>query len=219
MANKKNWLGILVLAFGMTVLGCTDSKLNGTWVNTGGEVFEFNNRHFEYRNIHVTTKGVYTTTISGSVKFYLDQNDFHGLNDHLNVVFFANAYIVSYSINGNTLMLDGYTSNFKDAHIFTKQQESNSKKQDKTSKNSGGKSVLVGRWVHESGATRNKPENMELLKDGTGVCDGSSITWKVEGNRFIIQSSLFGIGCDYRVLDSKLTLNYDDGSSAIFVKR
>jgi len=52
-----------------------------------------------------------------------------------------------------------------------------------------GNSALVGHWLHESGSTDNKPEDMELFKDGTGVCDGASISWKVENKRFIIQSS------------------------------
>ena len=37
MAKKKNWLGMLVIAlvFGMTVVGCGGSRLNGTWVQDG----------------------------------------------------------------------------------------------------------------------------------------------------------------------------------------
>ena len=84
--------------------------------------------------------------------------------------------------------------------------------------NKGGTSALVGRWEHESGATSNKPENIELLKDGTGVCDKMGISWKVDGNRFIITSSLIGLACDYKVSDSRLWLFYDDGSDALFKK-
>jgi hypothetical protein len=83
----------------------------------------------------------------------------------------------------------------------------------------GKASALVGRWVHESGVTYDKPENMELLKNGTGICDGFSIAWKVEGNRLIIQSSLIGLACDYKISGAKLTLTYDDGGSAIFAKK
>jgi hypothetical protein len=82
----------------------------------------------------------------------------------------------------------------------------------------GGSSALAGKWIYESGVTYNKPEDLELLKDGTGVCDGLSITWKVENRRFIISSALLGMACDYKISGSKLTLFYDDGSSATFIK-
>ena len=36
MAKKIFWLGTLVLVFGMTVVGCADRRLNGTWVNMDG---------------------------------------------------------------------------------------------------------------------------------------------------------------------------------------
>jgi len=88
----------------------------------------------------------------------------------------------------------------------------------KPSENKKGASALVGRWIHESGATRNKPENLELLKDGTGVCDEMSISWKVDGKRLIILSSLQGLACDYNVSSTRLVLFYDDGTSATFKK-
>ena len=47
---------------------------------------------------------------------------------------------------------------------------------------------------------------MELFKDGTGVCDGGSISWKVENKRFIIQSTSLGIASDYEVSGTRLTL-------------
>jgi uncharacterized protein (TIGR02145 family) len=82
-------------------------------------------------------------------------------------------------------------------------------------------SALVGHWLYESGSKNSeKPEkNIELFKDGTGVCDGYTISWKVENKRFVIQSSLFGIASDYKVSGPKLTLTYNDGTSATFVKK
>jgi len=88
----------------------------------------------------------------------------------------------------------------------------------KPSENKGRASAFVGRWKHEGGATYNKPESLELLKDGTGVCDETSISWKVDGKRFIITSSRMGLAGDYRVSDSRLVLLYDDGSRATFRK-
>lgn len=50
-----------------------------------------------------------------------------------------------------------------------------------------GSSALVGRWRLVEGPTRGNPENMELLKDGTGVSDGvGGMTWKVENSRFYL---------------------------------
>jgi len=73
----------------------------------------------------------------------------------------------------------------------------------------GGQSALVGHWMHESGSTKGKPEDMELFKDGTGICDGSSISWKVENKLFIIQSPKFGIAGDYEVSGYRLTFTYN----------
>jgi len=79
MANRKNWLGILVivLVFGMMVVGCddgsggTDPALNGTWVkiitddyDTEGEI-TFNNGNFEVKvngEPYAYAKGTYTTS-------------------------------------------------------------------------------------------------------------------------------------------------------------
>jgi len=91
MANRKNWLGILVivLVFGMMVVGCDDDStddgssgvdpaLNGTWVNSSvfvdedGNVLQtieytFNNGNYEFVYVYNGTrmpygKGTYTTS-------------------------------------------------------------------------------------------------------------------------------------------------------------
>jgi len=90
--------------------------------------------------------------------------------------------------------------------------------------NSGGGSAtpseLVGQWEHASGETEGKPENLELFKDGTGVVDGeASVTWKVENKRFVILSPLFALSCNYEVSGYELALAYDDGATAIFVRK
>jgi len=77
-------------------------------------------------------------------------------------------------------------------------------------------SALVGHWLHESGSTDKKPEDMELLKDGTGVCDGATISWKVEDKRFIIQSSSLGMVSDYEVSGYRLTLT-SNGEKSTYV--
>jgi uncharacterized protein (TIGR02145 family) len=79
---------------------------------------------------------------------------------------------------------------------------------------------LAGQWEHASGATSGKPEKLELFKDGTGVVDSKgSVTWKVENKRFVILSPLFALSCNYKVSGYELSLAYDDGTSAIFVRK
>jgi antitoxin component YwqK of YwqJK toxin-antitoxin module len=78
---------------------------------------------------------------------------------------------------------------------------------------------LVGHWVHLSGNKEyDKPKTIELFKDGTGVVDRSSVTWKVENKRLVFLSSEKGIVCNYEMSSSMLTLIYDDNSRAVFVK-
>jgi tetratricopeptide (TPR) repeat protein len=79
-------------------------------------------------------------------------------------------------------------------------------------------SALVGRWVHYEGTTRDKPEDIELFKDGTGVLDKGSVTWKVENKRLVFLSALQGLSCNYNVQGHELILAYDDEKSATFVK-
>jgi len=82
-------------------------------------------------------------------------------------------------------------------------------------------SALVGHWLREGGVrAENKPKkSIELFKDGTGVCDGNRISWKVENERLILLSSLRKIISNYKVSNIELILTYDDGKSAIFVKK
>ena len=81
---------------------------------------------------------------------------------------------------------------------------------------SGGKpSELAGDWMHGSG--NNDINKMELFKDGTGVVDGDTVSWKVENERLVVSS--FSSGLKYKVSDYELTLVNDDRDSAIFVKK
>jgi uncharacterized protein (TIGR02145 family) len=80
--------------------------------------------------------------------------------------------------------------------------------------------ALVGNWVHYESATRDKPENIELFKDGTGVVDKkASVTWKVENKRFVLLSPEMALSCDYKVSGNELTLAYDGGNNAVFVRK
>jgi uncharacterized protein (TIGR02145 family) len=67
-------------------------------------------------------------------------------------------------------------------------------------------SALVGRWV-------GKDMDMELFKDGTGVCDGVGISWKVENKRLVVLSPILGFASDYEVSSYRLTLT--EGSKKV----
>jgi uncharacterized protein (TIGR02145 family) len=90
--------------------------------------------------------------------------------------------------------------------------------------NYGGKSrpsELVGQWERASwsGSIYYRPKNLELFKDGTGVVDGGTVSWKVENKRLVILSSSKGLACNYKVSGYELALAYDDRDSAIFVRK
>ena len=89
----------------------------------------------------------------------------------------------------------------------------------------GGKSALVGRWELIEGPTRGNPENLELLKDGTGVGDDGvgGMTWKVENGRFYLTPPAFyhynAAAWDYKVSGSTLTLTDDKGTILKYKKK
>jgi antitoxin component YwqK of YwqJK toxin-antitoxin module len=87
---------------------------------------------------------------------------------------------------------------------------------------------LVGQWEYNSGDYYKgdyyiggsiKPDNVELFKDGTGILDGNTISWKVEGKRLVILSSTLGFACEYKVSGYELAVSYDGGRSAIFIRK
>ncbi|MCL1907793.1 MAG: lipocalin family protein [Holophagaceae bacterium] len=79
--------------------------------------------------------------------------------------------------------------------------------------------ALVGRWTQESTVNSRFPRNIELYKDGTGISDSMSITWKVEGKRLVMLSSLRGQSYDYNVAEAKLTLSLENLGSASYANR
>ena len=90
----------------------------------------------------------------------------------------------------------------------------------------GGSSALVGKWKIEDGQPRRnhdiKLEDMELLKDGTGIIDQLKIIWKAEKGRFFVTVTIFGTevseAFDYKISRSKLTLTDNDGESITYKK-
>jgi len=84
----------------------------------------------------------------------------------------------------------------------------------------GGTSALVGRWALEPGQpTRNNIEEMDLLKDGTGIVDGQGITWKVDNGRFYVTHPMLAASWEYKVTGGKLILTDDKGTSLTYIKK
>ena len=86
---------------------------------------------------------------------------------------------------------------------------------------SGKPSELVGHWigVDTDGGGYYAKGKMELFKDGTGVSNDKSISWKVENKRFVILSSGKGLSCNYYVSNYTLYLFKDDGSFEGYIKK
>ena len=88
-----------------------------------------------------------------------------------------------------------------------------------------GSSALVGKWKIEEGQSPYVPrgysliENMELLKDGTGLVDGMAVTWKTEKGRLFLIANLGAGANDYKISGTTLTLMTDDGQKIIYKKR
>ena len=77
----------------------------------------------------------------------------------------------------------------------------------------GNQSELCGKWVvymssddggqsfhFRNSAPYGIPDEMELFKDGTGVCDKKTVSWKTEKQRLVILSSSYGATFDYKLI-------------------
>ena len=81
----------------------------------------------------------------------------------------------------------------------------------------GGNSVFVGKWYLIEGSGSNIPQDVELLKDGTGFALNQAITWKTENNRlFIIHPSL-AMAFNFKISGSRLDLSDDNGEKFVYV--
>jgi hypothetical protein len=242
MSNKKNWLGMLrvgiifvivIIVFG----GCSknaDRRLNGTWVNEDSTISykcNYNSGTFEdTENGILIDKGTYTTN-DGKISFVLTH--FYGTQldlearwyteDELKAAgfdwvseFFSRFPLTSnYTIDGNTLTTIHENEN-GETSIVTMTREG---KPITAGKSSGSPSALAGRWYLDEGPTRNNPEEMDLLKDGTGIVDGAGVTWKIENGRFYLINPMKAFSSIYNVTSSTLILTKDDGVKLKYKKR
>jgi hypothetical protein len=91
-----------------------------------------------------------------------------------------------------------------------------------SSPSSGGRidSALVGRWEIEEGQpTDGIIEDMELLKDGTGIVDEMGVTWKIESGRLYLTSPVIAGAFDYKISGGSLTLTGNDGQKTTYKKK
>ena len=85
-------------------------------------------------------------------------------------------------------------------------------------KSSGRVSSFPGRWYLFEGS-KNYPDNVDLLKDGTGIADDAGFSWKLENGRFYIIHPFFGLSAIYNISDTTLTLTKDDGEIIIYKRK
>jgi hypothetical protein len=83
----------------------------------------------------------------------------------------------------------------------------------------GGKSAFVGRWYLVEGSGSSIPDDVELLKDGTGFAMESEITWKTEKDRFYITHPSLAMAFNYKLSGSRLELTDDKGNRFVYVNK
>jgi hypothetical protein len=192
MKNKKILLGIIaIVAIIFTLIACGGGrKLSGIYVDDDSNSITFSGNKFTAVEDDEKIEGTYEIK---DRQIYFTFND-NGYQDEFSSV---------YSLKGNILTLDDL------GLVLTKKTVS------KTTNNKG---TLAGKWYLDEGPTRNNPEDMELLKDGTGIVDGVGVSWKVENGRFYIMHPLMSFSSSYNVSNSTLTLKKDNGEVLIYMK-
>jgi len=210
MTNKKNWLGMLVLAlvFGMVVVGNieaqTDSRLNGTWEGSVQGIvgapfiatYKFNNGKVEYFHNGSFVYSATYTTHDNNLGIHLPETE--GIS-----------YV--YSVSGNTLTLRSWIYMGDDAEAELSPPSTYTKKQEAGSSNRGGEPALIGRWVPEAGQQISSDyiqKRAEFKNDGTGIADGLSLTWTTEYGRLTVKLDKVGTYVyNYKITGSTLVLS------------
>jgi len=243
MKNKKTvlWFALIVTAIIPTCAQQYDTRLNGTWKDEDGLVFKYNSGNFESfdENGNPNVKGTYTTSNGKITLTYTHSFGDKELDTRMEARWYSKdeliknfpythdsdffePYTGKYVINGNKLTFtfdDGETSTetLVSRDVNFTPTTGNSKKSVPVS--SGSVSAFPGRWSLVEGPRSHNPEEMDLLKDGTGVVDKTGVTWKIENGRFYIISSLFGFSSIYNISGSTLTLTTDDGEVLKYKKK
>jgi hypothetical protein len=190
MKNKNFWLGMLVLVFGMAVVGCGARGIEGTWVAEDYDlklVLNKNGSFQIYEDGDLDEEGTYTTSDNSLT---------------------LGNWSAAYSLEGNTLTFDDYT--------FTRQKESSSRNRGRASALVGKWVPESGQRVSSDFIE----EKLELQKDGTGIGDGYSLKWTAEKGRLTFKLDIgMGIAYDYKLSGSTLTLTSDEGEIVRYKKQ
>jgi hypothetical protein len=83
----------------------------------------------------------------------------------------------------------------------------------------GSNSAFAGRWYLVEGSGEYIPEDIELLKDGTGFALSLPITWKAEKDRFYVTNPALALVFNYKLSGSKLELTNDGGKTFVYVSK
>jgi len=87
-------------------------------------------------------------------------------------------------------------------------------------KSNADESAFVGIWFPETGekAPQGLPDDLRLLKDGTGIVEEMSVSWQFDEKRFQFTRSGTVFVYDYNISSSTLTLTDDKGQSEKYIK-
>jgi len=112
MVNKKFWLGILVMVFGMMVVGCDDNENP----NNGNENGNKNSNNSGESSIILTgtwVSGSFSLTFgtSGSVSFKMSNGTLTGSVSG-NRITLAGGHAANYTISGNKLIVSSPTGGY-----------------------------------------------------------------------------------------------------------
>jgi len=216
MANKRNWLGLFLIAvsFSVTILSCenVDKNLNGTWLSDNGSdtKMEYQDGDFELKIGGIPfIKGTYTTkgnkiTTTGTHygNFALVYGLGYSMDRFPSNWFTKNELLFFYPGDPDS---DDYFSDIFgaktgtysiDGDTLTETWDGETTTSTRISRNTGIAKPVKSNTV--AGASDSNQalvgrwievvtgEQIDLLGDGTGIFDRQSVTWKIENNRLYV---------------------------------
>ena len=127
MVNKKFWMGILVLVFGMTVVGCDngstdnlkDTSLNGTWVSGSGEnqkTLKLDNGNWETYTGDIPTPWMKGTFSKKDDNIYLKGNYLFGTGIGLEEKWYSKVEVQN---NFDKTSVSSYAETFEESWLNT----------------------------------------------------------------------------------------------------
>ena len=80
-------------------------------------------------------------------------------------------------------------------------------------------SAFVGKWYLVEGKGNYIPEDIELLKDGTGFALNQAVTWKTEKDRLFIIHPDLAMAFSFQLTGARLDLKNDNGDKFAYIKQ